>query len=454
VNNAENVEVKVNTNVGNVGMMNKQMGLPFPPGVNANPTFMYGNMNFPFRGMMPNQGGNVNPQQMNPQQMNPQQMNPQQMNPQQMNPQQMNPQQMNPQQMNPQQMNPQQMNPQQMNPQQMNQNQMQQMSPQQMQQYVAFQQQRAFMEMNMRAGMVHGINQQQQGNVNQSENKDDPPKVKSPRSEVKKEDNDNSGDGSDQDSDQEEVNKSKQENQPTNQGPPIPTPQNPNFDNFQNQMHQNMSMNPHAIPGMGQFPFPPMNYPPNFMPGRFPQQGWPPGKMIPNFQMPPHQGQFNPSIPIPYKGNFDTYMDIDPNNIKYLESFPPPDPILEKLPASKTPVIDAFIYCSISNWGVSIKPSPERLPSTFVINDFNKYWELSQKICSKPAPTETQVARLKALRRWFADFPGIKKIKSVKEGKEPIVIKVKPERMNEVITIIKKYSQMINTRCKTITGGQ
>jgi len=60
---------------------------------------------------------------------------------------------------------------------------------------------------------------------------------------------------------------------------------------------------------------------------------------------------------------------------------------------------------------------------------------------------------LKALRRWFADFPGIKKIKSVKEGKEPIIIKVKQERLPEVVTIIKKYSQMINSRCKNIATG-
>jgi len=90
------------------------------------------------------------------------------------------------------------------------------------------------------------------------------------------------------------------------------------------------------------------------------------------------------------------------------------------------------------------------VPSFFTITDFNKYWDLSQKICSKPSPTETPVARLKALRRWFADFPGIKKIKAVKEGKETISIRVKPERITDVITILKKYSQIINTRCRAL----
>jgi len=147
----------------------------------------------------------------------------------------------------------------------------------------------------------------------------------------------------------------------------------------------------------------------------------------------------------------ENFVDIEPFFYNILQKYPPPDTLVEKLPSSKTPVIDAFIYCSICNWGVSITPQPgDRVPSFFTITDFNKYWDLSQKICSKPSPTETPVARLKALRRWFADFPGIKKIKAVKEGKETISIRVKPERITDVITILKKYSQIINTRCRAL----
>jgi hypothetical protein len=321
----------------------------------------------------------------------------------------------------------------------------------------------------------HGMNPNMMGQPNtnpnqqQSDNKDEPPKVKSP--EVKKEDDELSGEGSDQDSDQDDdkktnqsnsSNQSNQSNQSQNTSIPNPgfdpqnQPQQFNPQIMHNQQNQGMQHIPQMMPG--QFPngipfIPNMNMP-NLPPWRGP---YPPhfqgGKIDPNSYpgMPMAPGQYN--NPMQFKGNFDSYGDIEPHCIKFLEQNPPPDPILEKLPASKTPVIDAFIYCSISNWGVSIKPSPDRVPTTFVINDFNKYWELSQKICSKPAPTETQVARLKALRRWFADFPGIKKIKSVKEGKEPIIIKVKQERLPEVVTIIKKYSQMINSRCKNIVTG-
>jgi len=178
-----------------------------------------------------------------------------------------------------------------------------------------------------------------------------------------------------------------------------------------------------------------MNKPPGYMQGENP----------PNYpQMPFVQ---NP-IQMMYKP--ENIVEVEPYFQQLLMKNPPSDGLTEKLPSSKTPVIDAFIYCAICNWGVMISPTQDRLPSTFTINDFNKYWDFSQKICSKPSPTETPVARLKALRRWFADFPGIKKIKAVKEGKEPIVIKVKPERIADVIAIVKKYSQIINTRCRTL----
>jgi len=160
-------------------------------------------------------------------------------------------------------------------------------------------------------------------------------------------------------------------------------------------------------------------------------------------QPPPQQPPFHYMNVPSQKPGGDTTVDVEPGLIN--NKFPLPDGLIEKLPSSKTPVIDAFIYCAICNWGVSLTPTPD----TFVINDFNKYWDYSQKICSKPSPTETPGARLKALRRWFAEFPGIKKIKVVKDGKEPINVKVKPERINDVITIVKKYSQIINTRCRS-----
>jgi len=153
-------------------------------------------------------------------------------------------------------------------------------------------------------------------------------------------------------------------------------------------------------PGFGMAPPPGyfMNKPPGFDNQQMPPPGWGQNPLQP-FRAPPQ--------PVMYQKEY--YVEVDPFFQQVLHRSPPIDGLTEKLPSSKTPVIDAFIYCAICNWGVSISPSHDRLPNIFTISDFNKYWEYSQKICSKPAPTETQVARLKALRRWFADFPGIKK---------------------------------------------
>jgi hypothetical protein len=229
--------------------------------------------------------------------------------------------------------------------------------------------------------------------------------------------------------------------------------QPPNMQQMQGQMNQQFpqGVNMHQLPthimrGGPYFPGPPgpggpfFMSKPGFMPGENPNQpppNWPP--QIP-FGQNPLQMMYKP----------ENIVEVEPYFQQILMKNPPSDGLTEKLPSSKTPVIDAFIYCAICNWGVMISPTQDRLPSTFTITDFNKYWDYSQKICSKPSPTETPVARLKALRRWFADFPGIKKIKAVKEGKEPIVIKVKQERIADVIAIVKKYSQIINTRCRTL----
>jgi len=201
-------------------------------------------------------------------------------------------------------------------------------------------------------------------------------------------------------------------------------------------------------------PQPMMGHPPNMIPHHM-MEGMKTGMYPINPQfMDPQRfyamsggGMVNPQINPNIKPN-ENMFELDMNFQKLVQAYPPADTLIEKLPSSKTPVIDAFIYCSICNWGVSI--SADKSPSSFVITDFNKYWEYSQKICSKPSPTETPVARLKALRRWFADFPGIKKIKAVKEGKEPIMIKVKQDRLTDLINILKKYSSIITTRCRSV----
>lgn len=74
-----------------------------------------------------------------------------------------------------------------------------------------------------------------------------------------------------------------------------------------------------------------------------------------------------------------------------------------KLGTSKSPVIEAFIYCALKGWGVNIKKCT-RNEVEFTVTDFDRYYSASNRICSKHRPTEDVSARIKGLKRWFPDF--------------------------------------------------
>jgi len=97
-----------------------------------------------------------------------------------------------------------------------------------------------------------------------------------------------------------------------------------------------------------------------------------------------------------------------------------PDPPLGFcLPVSKSPIMDALCYCALVGWGVNVlvnrKPTgstPGELIFRFV--DFDRYYRISQRICSKQTPTEDVGARVKALRRFLDNFP----VKSERTGSQ------------------------------------
>jgi len=165
---------------------------------------------------------------------------------------------------------------------------------------------------------------------------------------------------------------------------------------------QQMNMNPsHMMPQQFQGQMPnPGNLPPGMsisMMRPMPFMGGmaPPGYGNPYLDNPPQPGMpWNPGQ-MQYRGppppmNMmypkEFYVEVEPFFQQFLHRTPPIESLTEKLPSSKTPVIDAFIYCAICNWGVSISPSQDRLPNIFTISDFNKYWEYSQKNLFKTCP--------------------------------------------------------------------
>jgi len=81
-----------------------------------------------------------------------------------------------------------------------------------------------------------------------------------------------------------------------------------------------------------------------------------------------------------------------------------------KLPASKSPIMEAMAYCAIMKWGIEILQCQDQTDETtakviFRVLDFDLYYKYSCIICSKQNPTEDIGSRVKSLRRWFVNFP-------------------------------------------------
>jgi len=80
-----------------------------------------------------------------------------------------------------------------------------------------------------------------------------------------------------------------------------------------------------------------------------------------------------------------------------------------KLQSSKSPVIDALVYCALMKIGLTLIEDSSSLVQ-FRIHDFPLYYNKSAGICSKANPTDDVYSRVKALQRWFPDFPTLKEI--------------------------------------------
>jgi hypothetical protein len=107
-----------------------------------------------------------------------------------------------------------------------------------------------------------------------------------------------------------------------------------------------------------------------------------------------------------------------------------------KLPASRSPIMEALVVCALNGWGLKIAKNIKATPTqsaevVFKVNDFNHYYNISCSICSKQSPTEDIRSRVKSLRRWFVSFP-----KSKERTVNPFYLMVKPAFVNRVGQII------------------
>jgi len=107
-----------------------------------------------------------------------------------------------------------------------------------------------------------------------------------------------------------------------------------------------------------------------------------------------------------------------------------------KLQASKSPIMDALVYCALNRWGIElIEENGDTI--RFRVLDFQKYYKYSGIICAKQNPTEDIASRIKALKRWFPDFP-TKRAGNLEEAFEitvqlPSKSDNKPQKLHEII---------------------
>jgi hypothetical protein len=80
-----------------------------------------------------------------------------------------------------------------------------------------------------------------------------------------------------------------------------------------------------------------------------------------------------------------------------------------KLQSSKSPVIDALVYCALMKQGIQLVEDNAKIVQ-FRIFNFPLYYQKSKGICSKAHPTDDVNSRVKALQRWFPDFPTLKEL--------------------------------------------
>jgi len=117
------------------------------------------------------------------------------------------------------------------------------------------------------------------------------------------------------------------------------------------------------------------------------------------------------------------------------------DPADFKLPASKSPIMEAMVVCAIKNWGLVLhKSSPNQV--VFRVTDFESYYKISRAICSKQHPTEDIGSRVKSLRRWFDNFPK----KKDRQDNPNFLLAVKSSGTKKVNEMIERNTRLLGVQ--------
>jgi len=133
---------------------------------------------------------------------------------------------------------------------------------------------------------------------------------------------------------------------------------------------------------------------------------------------------------------------LEPDNHKFYDH----PALLQKLSLSKSPVLEAVIYCALNKWGIEMLPFGPDKKLCFKVTDFDKFSVYSAKINSKGKPTTDVSSRVKALRRWFDGIP------KVKDRKIAFVMSVKgsEDKHSKVVQLVDKVTAVYQSRMQAV----
>jgi hypothetical protein len=97
------------------------------------------------------------------------------------------------------------------------------------------------------------------------------------------------------------------------------------------------------------------------------------------------------------------------NNPEHMQGNGDDSSSLKLIGISKSPVIDALVYCALMGYGVRLVTDIPDLIE-FQIDDFTLYFNKSNDVFPKHYPGENVCDRIRVLRRWFPNFPSSKEL--------------------------------------------
>jgi len=117
-----------------------------------------------------------------------------------------------------------------------------------------------------------------------------------------------------------------------------------------------------------------------------------------------------------------------------------------KLPPSKTPIIDAIIYCAIKQEGIEIE-SRDQNQILFKVTDYDTFYEKQKRVCSKQNPTDDESSRIKTIQRWFKNFPTKKERSKTNQTTVfhfSVERSISEDKFRKILKIIEKLECSIN----------